>query len=293
MSSQGGKRPRKVHEEEHENHERWMVSYADMMTLLMVLFLVLFAIGQTDQKKFEELKNGLREGFGTPITSVHGGTGPLDQSGTLPQSVSLDIPAVAEPGAGPGVSKEALDAAEKQRLERVRSDAQREVRDLEETRRRLEIALRKRNLEGAARFRIDERGLVVSIVTDRVIFPADRAELAPDGRRILDAFAPVLDSVPNSLVIEGHTNTVNVRPKYFPSEWELSTARASAVVRYLVGSHGFSPQRLQAAGFADQRPLYPSSNPQANRLNRRVEVVLVSSLGTEGRSLLRQQAAAN
>jgi chemotaxis protein MotB len=277
---------RKQVEEEHENHERWMVSYADMMTLLMVLFLILFAISTVDQRKFEELRNGLASGFGAPISAVQGGKGPLEETGTSPQAADLAVPAL-RPQMGVGedkktasVSEAAVEAAEKRRLDAERAAVQREVRDLEETRKRLEEALRKRNLQGAARFRIDERGLVVSIVTDKVVFPADRAELAPDGRHILDAFAPVLQSVPNRLIIEGHTNTVKVAPKYFPSEWELSTARASAVVRYLTEQHGFSPGRMEASGFADQRPLYPASDPQANMLNRRVEVVLVSTLNT-------------
>jgi chemotaxis protein MotB len=284
----GSKRKRKQHEEEHENHERWMVSYADMMTLLMVLFLVLFAISTVDQKKFEELKNGLAAGFGAPMSTISGGTGPLEHtSATRP--VGLQVPEIPS-SPTEGVTKVAMEAAERQRLEQSRAAAQREAAELEKTRRKLEASLKKRDLLGAVRFRVDERGLVVSIVTDRVIFPADLADLAPDGRRILDTLAPVLDSVPNKLIIDGHTNTVDVRPKYFASEWELSTARASAVVRYLIDRHAFDPARMEAAGHADQRPLYPASEPDANRLNRRVEVVVVSRLDDVSKALLAEAA---
>jgi chemotaxis protein MotB len=292
MSGHGGKRQRKHIEEEHENHERWMVSYADMMTLLMVLFLVLFAISTVDQAKFNELKNGLAAGFGSPLSTISGGTGPLDHSGTSPE-MGLQVPSLQSQPAAPGsVTKEALEAAEKLRRDRTRADAQREMRNLEQTRKQLEAALADRKLSGAARFRIDERGLVVSIITDRVIFPADEAELAPDGMKVLDAFAPVLGELPNRLIVDGHTNTVNVRPKYFASEWELSTARASAVVRYLIARHAFDPARMEASGHADQRPLYAADDPDANKLNRRVEVVVVSALDAETRALLPESAKA-
>jgi chemotaxis protein MotB len=291
MSGHAGRKKRRGgHEEEHENHERWLVSYADMMTLLMVLFIVLFAISSLNTAKFEELKKGLSAGFGATVSVTPGGPGALDEAGVSPHAVDLNVPQVPQPGEAVSPNSAAIQAAEKLRRDRTRAEAQKEVADLEATRRKLQAALHKNKLDGAARFRIDERGLVVSIVTDRVIFPADRADLALDGRRILDAFAPVLDVVDNHLIIEGHTNTVKVRPKYFPSEWELSTARASAVVRYLVEKHSFAPSRMEAAGFADQRPLYPTSDPNANRLNRRVEVVLVSRLNTEGRSLLPEAA---
>src|SRR4051794_26848591 len=150
MSGHGGKKKRGGHEEEHENHERWLVSYADMMTLLMVLFIVLFAISSLNTSKFEELKNGLSEGFGAPVSVVSGGKGALDQEGLNPTAADLVVPQVPEPGTDVGAGTAALQAAEKLRRDRTRAEAQREVADLEATRRKLQAALHKNKLDGAA-----------------------------------------------------------------------------------------------------------------------------------------------
>ncbi len=279
-------------EEEHENHERWLVSYADMITLLFVLFVVLFAISQVDQKKFAALKEGMAAGFGAPLSSFDGGQGPLNDTGTQPQPLDVFY-SITTPDKPGSVSQKALEAAEKARLAKVRAEASREVKRMEEVERKLKAELEKRGLLDDVRFRIDERGLVVSIVTDKVIFPADRAELTPTGAKVLGAIAPALHAVPNDIIVEGHTNTVPVKPKYFPSEWELSSARASAVVRFFVGQHRFDAKKMQATGRADQHPLYPASDPNANRLNRRVEVILVSGLTAEQKAMLPEEAASS
>ncbi len=296
MSGHGGghgkKRGKGNHheEEEHENHERWLVSYADMITLLFVLFVVLYAISQVDQRKFAALKDGMAAGFGAPLSSFDGGQGPLNDKGT--QSQPLDVfSSVTTPTQPSSVSQKALEAAEKARLAKVRAEASREVKRMEDVERKLKAELDKRGLLDDVRFRIDERGLVISIITDKVIFPADRAELTPVGASVLGAIAPAVREVPNDIIVEGHTNTVPVAPKYFPSEWELSSARASAVVRFLVDKHAFDAKKMQATGRADQHPLYPASDPQANRLNRRVEVILVSGLTAEQKAMLPEEAA--
>jgi len=103
---------------------------------------------------------------------------------------------------------------------------------------------------------------------------------------VLDALGPVLRALPNELLVEGHTNTVPVAPKYYPTEWELSSARATTVVRHLVDVDGLQPRRLSATGHADQRPLIPGTGVTANRVNRRVEIVIVSTLAPQDRGLL-------
>lgn len=272
---------RRTDDEEAENSERWLVTYGDMLTLLMVLFIVLFSISQVDRAKFDELKSGLTEGFGAPYSVLAGSPGLLSDPPLGPEPMDLRgaaAPTIAARVAAPGPTAAGVDQA--------KAAAVREVGKLEEVRAAIEKALAAKGLRDTVRFRYDDRGLVVSIVTDRVLFPADLATLAPVGQQVLDAISPVLTALPNSIDVEGHTNTVPVKPKFFPTEWELSSARAVTVVRYLIDRGGVGADRLTATGLADQHPLLPATDPRATTVNRRVEVVVVSTLPPSSRSLI-------
>lgn len=284
----GGRRKKHEEHEEHENHERWLVSYADMMTLLMVLFIVMFAISAVDQRKFNELKDGLAGSFGAPVTVTNGGEKPLDSDKLTTSVITVGVPngpVSNDPDVEQAVkTKEQADqrAAASERSDRVAK----EVGKLEAARKQILAALAAKKLSGSVKFRYDERGLVVTIVTDEVIFPADRAELAPAGHRVLDVIAPTLRELPNDLSIEGHTNTAKVKPKYYPTEWELSSARAVNVLRDLVDRDHIAPRRISATGYGETRPLEKGTTPHANRVNRRVEIVVLTTLSGEDRPLL-------
>jgi chemotaxis protein MotB len=276
--------------EEHENHERWLVSYADMITVLMALFIVLFAMSSVDQTKFDALKASLASSFGKPIAVVQ--TGKVPSIGDANSEGALDMGAII-PASSPQVAKEidhavtaarasdALKAADK-----TRADVEREVASMEKARKAILAELAKHHLADSVQFRYDARGLVVSIITDKVLFAANRAVLTPIGRTVLDAMGPALKKLPNDLLIEGHTNLEPVQPKYYPSDWELSSARADTVVRHLIAADGINPIRLAATGYADQHPLIPGTGDVANRLNRRVEIVVSSMLPKMERSQL-------
>jgi chemotaxis protein MotB len=282
----GRKRHKKHEEEEHENHERWLVSYADMVTLLMCLFIVLFAMSQVDKAKFAALSAGLSASFGAPITAL---------PGTTPESSVLDaLPAAVDIAAGiaPGekASREDIDAAAAQaaaeRAKRVAGEAQAAYDDLAEARAKIEAALAAAGYSGAARFEIDERGLVVHIVADQVLFDAERADLRPEGAAILDAVAPTLIGLPNELGIEGHANHLPVTPGgAWPSNWELSAFRATTVVRYLA-KDGVPEKRMSADGYSSTEPLVPESDPTAITVNRRVDIVVLSTASAEANALL-------
>jgi chemotaxis protein MotB len=265
------RRPRKQHEEEHENHERWLITYADMITLLMVLFIVLFAIGQTDLAKYSKLKAGLAGGFHND--------GALDGSdGLLVGGPSLTpTPDIA---AARSTAEQATAALE----EKVAHDAavQRESAALEHTKEVILLNLTAQGLQDRVQFHRETRGLVVTIVTDRVLFDSGSATLRADGREVLAALVSALTELPNSVAIEGHTDDRPIASAVFPSNWELSTARASSVLRFLVDEHGFPPSRLSAAGYADQRPLAPNDSDASRAQNRRVEVVVLSTVDGEG-----------
>jgi len=298
MSTKTGPKKRKhgAHEEEHENHERWLVTYADMLTLLMVLFIVMFAMSAVDHRKFQALANGLANGFGAPSVAFTGQPEALDaQSKTSAMTVTGAAPSLEEglaiPSAAEGkdrdkeADRKAVAAADRQKIARAASAAEREVSNLREVQKKITAALRAKRMEDAVRFNITEQGLVVTIVTSEVIFAGDRAELLAGGRSVMDAVAPALVDLPNNIQVGGHTNQLPVPTVNYPSAWELSTARASTVVRYL-HAHGVPEKRLAAAGYAGTRPLIPPDDPRAPKLNRRVDVVVLSTLNSTERSLL-------
>ncbi|MGY2002193.1 flagellar motor protein MotB [Blastococcus sp. SYSU DS1024] len=288
MSSGHGRRRGKKHEEheEHENHERWLVSGFDMMTLLFVLFVVLFAMSKVDEQKFAALAKGMAESFGGPITVSPGPTPEGSVLDGLPGVV--DIASVIPPD--PTVQQAQVDKAAAQaaaeRAERVAAEARAAYDELAAARQKIEAALAAAGYAGAARYEIDERGLVVHIIADQVLFDAEEAALRPEGRAILSAIAPTLTGLPNALGVEGHANHLPVtRGGPWPSNWELSATRATTVVRYLAGD-GVPQPRLSATGYSSTRPLVPESDPNALTVNRRVDVVVLSSASAEANALL-------
>lgn len=296
MSSGGGgaKRRKGGHEEheEHVNHERWLVSYADMLTLLFVLFVVLFSMSSVDQKKFAELAAGLSEGFGAPTAALSGSAANLD--GTTSQPVSINPAAKPDDGSTgtAGMTKEQQEAVRRAVLAagRVKASqnaeaATKEAENLKEIEKRIAAALAKAKLLDQVKFTIDQRGLVVTIVTNEVVFAGNRADLRSGGEQILDAVAPPLAALPNNIEVDGHTNQLKARTTYYPSGWELSAARASTVVRYLT-DRGLAKSRMSAVGFSDTKPLIDPKDPKSVEMNRRVDVVVLTTLTAEQAALL-------
>jgi chemotaxis protein MotB len=276
------------HDEEfevHENEERWLLTYSDMITLLMVLFIIMFAMSQVDQRKFMQLKTGLASGFGAPVAMLAGGSSMLDVGGSIaPDSVNLAGQAGGK-GSRPG---DVINAAAVAQLAAATERAQvaEQVKKLQQAEKSLQAALAAAGLRNGATFRFDERGLVVTIATDKVLFASGSATLLPQGKRILHAIAPVLRSLPNRLSIDGHTNSLPINTAQFPSNWELSTGRATGVLKYLSGNDHIPVTRMSATGFADTHPLIPGTGAKALVVNRRVEIVVLAAVDdATGRAL--------
>jgi chemotaxis protein MotB len=282
----GRKRPKKHDEEEHENHERWLVSYADMVTLLMCLFIVLFAMSQVDKTKFAALASGLSASFGAPITVMPGNTPEGSVLDALPAPVDLAAGIAPQQKAAQADVDAAAAQAAAERAKRVASEAQGAYDELAAARDKINAALTAAGYPDAARYQIDERGLVVHIVADAVLFDAEEAVLRPEGKAILDAAAPTLATLPNMLRVEGHANHLAVsKGGPWPSNWELSAYRATTVLRYLAGD-GLPEPRMYAAGYGSTQPLVPITDPTAISVNRRVDIVVLSTASAEANALL-------
>jgi chemotaxis protein MotB len=279
------------HEEEHENHERWAVSYADMMTVLMALFLVLFAMSSIDVKKYDQLRTSLAKGFGNEALPTSGGSGIVDGSTQDPVDMSADSsPVVLSQSSSNGSSTAATSTsvagpaagtgAGDQLAARV------EAAHLEEIKDQVDGALAAKDLSDAVRTTITERGLEITVVANDIFFKNASAEIQPRGYAVLDALGPTLAGLHEQVSVEGHANTLALSGGPYASNWELSGARAFSVLRRLTDVDGVAGSRLQATGFGDAHPLYPVDDPRAVEGNRRVDIVVLSDAAPEVRALV-------
>jgi chemotaxis protein MotB len=266
-----GRRRKHEEEEEHENHERWLVSYADMITLLAALFIVLFAMSSIDLAKFQKFAHSLNKALG----------------GGSEQTAAVLDPGGKSPMAGGNGFFDGLSAGQRQAATQALQDQQNaqkaaaeQRKTLLETQTQIQQKLEAAGLGNSVKFRLDPRGLVINIVTDGVLFDSGSAALRPEGQRVLDQLAPALAALPEPLSVEGHTDDRPIATAAFPSNWELSTARATTVLRYLTDVKGLNPARMTAAGYADQRPLVPDTDDANRALNRRVEIVVIAPNAT-------------
>jgi chemotaxis protein MotB len=280
-----------AHEEEHVNHERWLISYSDMITVLMALFIVLFAISQVDQDKYIALRDSLSAGFQdqTGTDSVLDGShGTLTGESVVPDTSPVDGTSGlvdADAGLGsqgtnpsPAPPAASVDAA-------VLAAAKKEAAHLEELRDAIAKQLAAQHLGDAVRFRIDERGLVLGLVADDVFFAPASAELTGTARKVLDVAGPALRGVREQISVEGHANVLPVSGRY-ATNWELSSDRATQVLRHLVEKDRLPGGRIMAVGYGDERPLERGHSASALEANRRVDLVVLSSAPEAVRALL-------
>jgi chemotaxis protein MotB len=270
---------RRRHPESHEEHsegsERWLVTYADVLTLLLVLFIVLFSISVVNTSKFISLKTSLASVFGNGIKGVmDGGNGLLenDAEGTGQQLVNPGVP--VQPVFG---KLRAQDRNQTSAASYTQGQLTAEINEFKAIERAIQKALQHHGRAGQVQFKITDRGLVITVITNALVFPGNSATLLPEGQRLLAVVGAPLVRHSNRIEVDGFTNQERVSTYPYPSGWELSSARASAVVRYL-SSQGVAQSRLSAVGFSDQRPLYPASDPRSVTLNRRVEIVVLTRL---------------
>jgi chemotaxis protein MotB len=283
---------RRGHEEEHENHERWLVSYADMITVLMALFIVLYAMSQVDETKYEQLKEGLAVGFGRE-QSILNGANPVSNAKGVddPGETTNKVIMAQVPEGQREMVQQIVDQAERLRRGRQYGEAQQEVERLLEVWKRIDRQLRRNGLREDVRATIDERGLVVSLVSQHVVFLPDVAELTARGRRVVDTLAPVVKGLTEPVELDGHTNQEKVKPRFFPTDWELSLARAAHVLRRFEEVHGLPARRLRATGFGHTKPLIDPRIRGSQRINKRVDIVVLSQAPAETKALMAEAYA--
>jgi chemotaxis protein MotB len=265
------RRRRKQHA--HVNHERWLVSYADFITLLFAFFVVLYASSEVDNKKVAQVSAAIEGGFQDLGVFTHTG------SATKPEAAHF-LPAPPPPLLASASSRSSpLSALDSGALDSSALDSGGSRSgygpDIDKLKRDLEQALGEQIKKHEIEMRLTPEGLVVSL-REIGFFNTGEAKLLSDGQATLARIATVLNQAGFQIRVEGHTDNVPIHTKEFKSNWELSTARATEVVALLVEQHGFDPRQVSAAGYSEYRPVVSNDTDEGRRANRRVDVVVVA-----------------
>lgn len=231
-----------------DNLERWLLTYSDLITLLMIFFVVMYALSSINAKKFQAVAVSLSKAMG-------GG-----------QSVMNNPGASFVPGFPGSLTVNESDTA---------VDTE-ETSDLERIRRELQAYIDENGLNGKVTVNLEERGVVLSF-QDVALFPLGSAQLTPDAKNLIGAIGQILKKAPHYLRVEGHTDNLPINTAQFPSNWELSVARATCVVQELISELKLNPEFLSAAGYGEFRPKVSNETANSRQQNRRVDIVILKS----------------
>ncbi len=256
--------------EEVENSERWLLTYADMITLLLALFIVLFAVSTISTKKFEALALGLQKSFSP-------------NPGVLPSSNGVEQYDSLTPTAGPrqvqqtpSVNTSVKQASSTAAPSSLSASAEAQLSSVDQKISKA-IAAKGLQAEAGVTTSIQTRGLVVQVLTDRVFFASDSADLGPAGDAVVDTIASVLRTTSNGIDIEGYTDDQPISGGPYTTNEELSAVRAASVVTRLVEQDGLDPDRLAATGFGASHAVAPNDTPAERALNRRIDFVILAA----------------
>jgi chemotaxis protein MotB len=239
---------RKKHDEPHENHERWLLSYADFITLLMIFFIIMYAMSNIDKEKYQQVASGLQKamggGGGANIIGTDGGVS-IDE--TIPVNTNI------------------VDATEEEKLEHVKEVVDEYLED--------------RGLSGSVATTVEERGLVLSF-KDSLFFDSGKADIKSEQAKKLVEIGKLLNQpiINGSFIrVEGHTDNIPMSNYLYKSNWDLSVIRASNVAQLLINQSGIKPERISAAGYGEFRPKADNNTEAGRASNRRVDILIMNT----------------
>jgi chemotaxis protein MotB len=240
---------RKLDLDEHEEHidESWLIPYADILTLLLALFIVLFAASSINISKYDAIMKSFKsELTGTKIENKNTGLSPVKKTISKPQATTTNTAPPASQNNDPE-----LDAL-KQKLEKYIAD---------------------NHLQAIVTLGDTKRGIEISL-KDYILYDSGKADLKESSFKTLNAIVGLIQTVPNPISIEGHTDNVPIGNAAFASNWELSSARAASVLHYFE-SKNVADSRLQFTGYGEFKPLFPNDTKEHRQANRRVNIVIL------------------
>ncbi len=249
---------RKKEPEKAANHERWLVSYADFITLLFAVFVTLYAMSQTDKQKVEQVAASYRTAFGVTTGAASG------RPEILPKTDMMPIPSMRNQLKNPEKPK-------------VKNDGTVKVQATKQDFKNIKVSMEKYLIEEKAQdkvsMEVNKRGLVISL-KEAGFFDSGSAAVKPASHDLLAKIAESLLPFGNQISFEGHTDDIPMRSATFQSNWELSTARATTLARHVMDRHGLSPEKIAVTGYGEYRPVADNSTEEGRKQNRRVDIVL-------------------
>lgn len=252
--------------EKHANHERWLVSYADFITLLFAVFVVLYAMGQSDKAKVEQVMQAIQQSFGMATTGA-----PTPKVNVIASQTITVIPSL----------KPDIKVAPMGRARTGQAKARAEEKDFRQIKSAVEAYLVKQGAQNKVTLEITRRGLIVSL-KEAGFFNSGQATIKPEAYDLINTIAEVMTQYNNPLRVEGHTDNVPISTSQFPSNWELSTARATNGLKYLLRNFDVDANKISATGFAEYRPIADNATAEGRAKNRRVDLVMLSAEAEHG-----------
>ena len=262
---------RPKHAEEPENHERWMVSYADFLTLLFAFFTCLYAISTVDAAKMGQMVASMKASFGGQAFSQGARTIATDSGGGISSSVLLK---------NPGVEKKSDNSAKNEQDKSAAKTVLNGDADMGRFKRTLEAMFKEEIQKNIVRIHLERRGLIITL-SEKGMFDSGSIEIKPEGKTNLDALATSLMTIGNYIRIEGHADNVPINTARFPSNWELSSARATAVLNRMIISHGMPQELFSVSGYGEWKPVASNDTADGRARNRRVDIVILNPSAAE------------
>ncbi|MGO0985374.1 flagellar motor protein MotB [Clostridioides difficile] len=229
-------------DEKEENNERWLLTYSDLITLLMIFFVIMYSMSNVDAEKYKQLSQSLNSTFGGSSGVIEGGQSKM------------------EPVVDPNNNN--LDSLQNPEVKEVAENIQN--------------YLNESGLSNSVSLKAQDRGLVISL-KDTILFDTGKAVIINDSRDKIIKIGKMLNEMNSYIRVEGHTDNLSIKNSEFKSNWDLSVMRATNVVQLLIDSAGIAPNKLSAVGYGEFRPIADNSSPEGKSKNRRVDIVLVDS----------------
>ncbi|MCD4786567.1 MAG: flagellar motor protein MotB [Candidatus Eremiobacteraeota bacterium] len=280
-------------EEVNSGGDSWLLSYADMMSLLFALFAILYGMSKMNEQSFRALAEALSRNLstgGVVSTTPHKKDAVKNNRDVKIEKKQMEM--FKKLLKNQNKEKEKEKQKEKQKEKEKKKEKHKEKgagpsnsrKNLLEIKQKIKVLLKKKKLSHVVILKLEERGLTVSLLTDKLLFVIGKAELMARCRTVLEAIIPVLKEYDNPLRIEGNTCNIPIGNGKFDSNWELSTMRATNVAKYLIMKKNIKPERISIVGYGEYQPMFPNSNEKNRIKNRRVDIVILDKGKASGKS---------
>ena len=230
---------------------RWVISYADFVTMLLALFMVMFATNSMGEMKVKDVNRSIQKVFASKT---------VEQEKNIQETSQIEPVKQPTDGVMENSGKSILEGGD----------------GILDTKKLMEQIQKDTAVDASVKVITSDRGVVIRL-NDTMLFDPGSAIIKPQAKITLDKIAQTLDKFKNPVLIEGHTDSMPIQNERYPSNWELSTARATNIIKYLTQAHGLPPGRLSAVGYGEYMPVEKNTTPQGRAKNRRVDIIVLSS----------------